>query len=113
MTSEAKVHAEQPHRDFESLTEKQKRGVEAIVSTDVDATYQEIAEKAGINDSYVKYIRDNFGHIIQQRRKTMMQPVTDGEGSYTIQLGITESFQVIKILPDELSRKIYDQIRNQ
>lgn len=102
----------QLEKEYGDLTPKQKRVVEEIISRrDGEYVKANVARDAGCRGSYVTYVEDNFPHIIEQRRSTMRTPVADGEGSYTFELGASDTFKVIRTLPDELSRKVYDQIR--
>lgn len=101
----------QLNRDFESLTTKQRNTVNAIVESQVDATGMEIAEEAGVNESYVYYVRDNFPHLIDERRSTR-QIAADG-GSYQVALTPDQAWKAIRLLPEELSETIFRQVRSQ
>lgn len=100
-------------RDYESLTSKQKAIVNEAVDAESDTTNEEIAKEAGTSIAYAAKTRKQFKHIVDGRRGTLREVAADGEGSYTFTLGVTETFQVMRILPDELSRRIYDQVRGQ
>lgn len=102
----------QTERDFESLTTKQRNTVEAILELKASATGQEIADEAGVNESYVHYVKDNFPHIIDQRQGAM-RVKADGSGAYTVSLTPDQAWKAIRLLPEELSTTIFSQIRGQ
>lgn len=100
-------------KDYGDLTPKQRRVVDEIVeSRGTDYTKANIARDAGCRGSYVTYVEDNFPHVIEERRSNMRVPITDGEGSYAVELGATDWFKVMRSLPPELAEKVYDQIRS-
>lgn len=98
-------------RDFESLTQKQRNTVEAILKLGPEATGQEIADEAGVNESYTHYVRDHFPHIIDSRR-TNRKLAADG-GSYQVALTPDQAWKAIRLLPEELSETIFRQVRGQ
>lgn len=101
----------QTDRDFESLTRKQRNTVEAIIAADPGATNIAIAEDAGISDSYVEYVRENFPHILDERRGAMSVVADGGNPTYEVELSGDDVWKAIRLLPDDLSTKIFRQVR--
>lgn len=102
------------NKRYEHLTDLQRAVVDAIVDRRGGTyTTQEIGDIAQCSPSTVTYAEQNFPHASEQRRSTMRQPVADGEGHYEVRLAETDAFKMVRMLPDELARKLYDQIRQQ
>lgn len=101
----------QTDRDYESLTQKQKNTIEAILESEVDAANEEIAAIAGVSDSYVNYVEENFPHIVNRRRGTMQVAADGGDPHYEVSLASQDVWKAIRLLPDELSNKIFRQVR--
>ena len=102
------------NRDYESLTDKQRNTVDALVEHDLDATQQEVAAEAGVTASYVSYVEERFPHIINQRRGTTHHEVAADGGARTYQVELTseQAWKAVRLLPDELSETIFRQVRN-
>lgn len=103
----------QLHKDYEDLKPQSRKAVDALVRADHDYTISQVAEEAGVSDRMIPYVEDNFPHIIERRRNAMRTVAADGEGGYEITLGMTDTWRVIRLLPEELSEKIFDQVRKQ
>jgi len=104
------------HRNFNSLTDKQKRTVHSIVALGGSASFVEIAVDAGVSDSYVGYVLDNFPHIVNKRLgdKEVQKAMADGgEKVFTIRLPEGQAWKAVRALPDELSADIFEQITDQ
>lgn len=101
----------QTDRNFQSLTNKQRRTVHAVVDADIDAPSAEVAREAGVSDSYVDYVKSNFPHIINDRRGRARIAASDG-GEQVFQFELTESetWEAIRDLRGELSNKIFKQV---
>ena len=102
----------QTDRDFESLTQKQRNAVEAILETPPDAPRVEAAEKAGVAESYIAYCEENFPHIINERRGAMQVATDGGKQTYEVELTADEAWKAIRLLPDELSERVFRQVRS-
>ena len=101
-------------RDYESLTKKQKSVVDSIIQLKVEATQEEIAENAGgVSPTYVIYVRDNFPHIIDERRAIQNAATDGGEETYTFQFTSDETWKAMQLLNEPLSQKMWKQVRSQ
>ena len=100
-------------RDFESLTDKQRNVVEALVEHGTERSNEEVAAEAGVTPSYVYYVQDHFPHIISNRRSTSNhQPAADGgHSTVTVELTHEEARKAIRLLPEEMSETIFNQLR--
>lgn len=103
----------QTGRTYESLTQKQRNAVDAIVELGITTDSETIAREAGISDSYVSYVKENFPHIVNNRRGANLVSADGGEEMYTIQLPATDVWKAIRLLPQELSESIFKQVRKQ
>lgn len=107
------------HTPFEELTRKQQLIIDAHISAEEELqrspTLDEVAERAydDCDNSYVHYTLGKYGDTLRARGRDNAVPVTDGEGSYAFELGSTDTWKAIRMLPEELSQKIYDQVRQQ
>lgn len=101
----------QTEKDYGDLTNKQRSIVDGIIDADVDATDASIADAVNCSGSYVAYVRDNFPHIIDERRGTMAVTTDGGQPHYTIQLNADDAWKAIRLLPEDLSETIYRQVR--
>lgn len=101
----------QTDRSFQSLTNKQRRTVHAIVDADIEAPSAEVAREAGVSDSYVDYVKSNFPHIINDRRGRARIAASDGgEQTFHFELTESETWEAIRDLRGELSNKIFRQV---
>jgi len=101
----------QTERDYDSLTDKQQEAVDALVEAAPDDTQAAIAAGCTVVPSYLGYVRDNFPHIIRAR-STASRVAADGSGGgYTVTLSPEQAWACIDLLPDELSRSIFNQVR--
>lgn len=100
-------------RDYESLTDKQENVVDSIVRADPDTTYSQIANDAGVNDSYVHYVENNFPHIITDRNGLTQVAADGGDPMMTIELPASEVWKTMQMTTDEISQKIWRQTRSQ
>jgi len=101
----------QTDRDYESLTDKQQEAVDALVEADAEATQAAIAAGCSVVPSYLAYVQDNFPHLIRGR-STATRVAADGSGGgYTIELSPEQAWACIDLLPEELSRTIFNQVR--
>lgn len=104
----------QTEKRYEDLAPKSKAVVDAIVdSRDGNVTQTEIADNANCTDTHVTYVKSNFPHIIEDRNQTMRVAADGGEGVYDVAFTPTETFKAIKLLPEDLSKKMFNQIRQQ
>lgn len=104
----------QTNKRYTDLTDKQQAVVDEYISRDGNnRNNKDVAHEAGCTPSYVSYVRNNFPHILEERDSTMRTVAADGEGHYDVTIGTTDAFKMIKLLPEELSKKIYDQVRSQ
>lgn len=102
----------QINRDYESLTDKQRAVVNAVVATEGNGRRVDIAERANVDESYVDYVRENFPHIIDNRLNTMQAKPDGGTMAYTVRLTDDEVWRAIRLLPDSLSETIFEQVRS-
>jgi hypothetical protein len=101
----------QTDRDYESLTDKQQEAVDALIEADADDSQAAIAADCSVVPSYLGYVRDNFPHIIRGR-STAARVAADGSGGgYTIELSPEQAWACVDLLPEELSRTIFNQVR--
>lgn len=109
---------ERLRNSYEDLTSKQASVVDVLVE-DKFETKSEAAEKAGVADSYIYYVQDEFSDIIADRKGTMNEnpsyPALRADGAVAnIDVSFTEdeAFRAVRILPAELSRVVYESIRH-
>lgn len=105
--------------EYSDLTRNQQLIVDSYVEAERqlgrDPTLDEVADRAydTCDNSYVWYVMDNYGEVLDNRRRDTQVIAADGEGSYLFELGSTDTWKAIRLLPEELSQKIYDQVREQ
>lgn len=105
---------------FEDLTDKQQQIIEAYVQAerelDREPTLEEVSDRA-YETCKPAYVREtavvNYPDVLARRRNTMKKAVTDGEGSYVFELAVSDTWRLIRLGPEGVSEKIYDQIREQ
>lgn len=106
-------------KEFEELERKQQLIIDSWVAiedeTGRDPTLTEVADRAydTCSTTYVTYVMDKYGDLLDERRNTMSEPIADGEGQYVFELGTSDTWKAIRLLPEELSRKIYNQVREE
>lgn len=99
---------------YHHMTDKQQAVCDAIVEKRGEHwTYQMIADEVGCSPATVGNTLRRYPHVIEQRRSTMRVAADGGEGAYDITLRSDEVFKAIKLLPEELSQKFFDQVRRQ
>lgn len=103
----------QTERTYTSLTEKQRRAVDKIVSADPDYTQAEVAERANVSRSMVSYVENNFPHIIDHRRGARRVASDGGQDTYSIELSREQVWEAIRTLNDDLGQEVFDQVREQ
>jgi hypothetical protein len=101
----------QLERDYASLTQKQKNVVDAITTLPVGTSQSAIAAEANCTAGYVPYVEAQFPHIIQHRAATNQVAADGGEQSYNLRLGKTKVWKMMRLLPEDLSEDIFDQVR--
>lgn len=99
-------------RTMSSLTDKQRNTVQAIAN-DMTGNQAEIARRANVSDSYVEYCETQFPHLINDVLGATQVAADGGEATYDVRLRATDAWRAIRLLPEELSETIYNQIRTQ
>lgn len=104
--------------EYDDLTSKQKAIVDEIVDRDPRSLNElnkaDVARKAGSgSSSYVSYVIDNFNDLIVDRMERSNHPVvTDGQGRVVnFKMNEEQAFKAIRILPSNLSKVLYNQMR--
>jgi hypothetical protein len=98
-------------RDYESLTDKQQEAVDALIEADAGDTQAAIAADCSVAPSYLSYVRENFPHIIRTRSTAAHVAAVGGGGGYTVTLSPAQAWACIDLLPEDLSRTIFNQVR--
>lgn len=103
-------------RDYEDLTQKQKEIIDAYISLyreQGEPTPTQVSSRVDSTASYCHKVLDQYEELAEKRRSTAMTVVADGEGHFDLRLSETDTWRAIKLLPDELSKKIFEQVKAQ
>lgn len=101
------------HRDFESLTDKQRSAVEALAEHEPSESKEVIAGGENFGTSYTYYVEDHFPHLIDERRSVEKVAADGGNQVFTVELTDEKVWKAIRLLPEELSNEIFNQIKRQ
>lgn len=112
MTEQKEKTAEEFEREYGLLTPKQKSSIDELAEAGPNDSMQDIAHRAGVSDSYLYYVENEYGELLEYR-KTAMRYASDGSGEQYVGVRFTEdeAFKAIRILPAELSQVVYQAVK--
>lgn len=102
--------------EFEDLTRKQQLIIDARIAAEKELgrkpTLAEVADRAydDCSPSYTRTTLGKYSDVLETRQKTD-ELVADGEGHYLFELSADDTWEAIRLLPEELSQKVYEQVR--
>lgn len=102
---------------YEHMTQKQKAACDVLVKHRGEPgwTQAELAEEAGVSPGTIQNVLKRYPHVVDHRRSMMRsEPAADGgTDTYDITLTSSEVFKAINMLPEELSKTFFNQVRKQ